>query len=292
MGNENRLSSIKVILFDMDGTLYQEDTFLNRYIRYMLEDTDREHETEAAIGIGRAILSDSHPFRFGHFYHAQDDNVLVGQEDGFVHGLTWEGESVAGLNPGAPSPDLIHIGDPWCIAAVLARKYKLPEEKLRLAFERVRKEMIAEPYRFAYRSDLFQAIEALDAVDRKIVMTNTYLESGIEFLEYMGISHIFDGVFCGAEKPLGIERLFKALLQEGYRSHEILSIGDNPWNDLHPVKRLGGMTCFISPYESADPEPWNWRLTTLDELKKLLQDIQTNKTRREFSDGEDRAQAY
>ncbi len=94
MFNENWLSEIKVIIFDMDGTLYQEDTYLERYIRYLLEGTEHEGETEAAIRAGRAILTGEHPFQFGHFYHTRDDVALVRQEESFVQGFSWEGNAI------------------------------------------------------------------------------------------------------------------------------------------------------------------------------------------------------
>ncbi|UVI32896.1 HAD family hydrolase [Paenibacillus spongiae] len=279
------LSAVKVILFDMDGTLYQEDTYLERYIRYLLEGTAHELEADAAMYVGRSILSGEHAFQIGHFYHKPTDRIFVRQGDTFLYSLSWEGTRTAPfhvddayLRSQAIFSDMIHLGDPWCIAAVMSHKYGIGKEKLEQAFRRVRKEMILEPYRFPYRSELFQALGELDAVDKKIVMTNTYLESGLEFLNYMNIHHLFDEVHCGAEKPDGIERYMESLLQQGYQPHEILSIGDNTWNDLHPVKRLGGRTCFISPYNSADTETWDMQLTTLQELEQLLRSIQQLKS--------------
>lgn len=297
MFKENWLSEVKVIIFDMDGTLYQEDTYLERYIRYLLEGTEHEGETEAAIREGRAILTGEHPFQFGHFYHTRDDVALVRHEDSFIQGFTWEGlaldeRTCSYRSLSSEAAHLIHIGDPWGIAAVVSHKYKLPAGKLQSAFERVRREMVVAPYHFEFRRDLFQAIEDLDAAQKKILMTNTYLESGIEFLNYMQIHHLFEEVYCGAEKPLGLHCYFKTLLEQGYQAHEILSIGDNTWNDLHPVKRMGGRTCFISPYSSSDPESWDLRLTTLDELEQLMRAIQESITRRTISDGEDRIEKY
>ena len=297
MINEKWLSDIKIIIFDMDGTLYQEDKFLERYIRHLLAGTEYEGETEAAISAGRDILTGKHPFQFGHFYHKQDDLALVRNEDGFVQGYTWEGTAIEerALAYGALSSQahhLIQIGDPWGIAAVVSHKYKLPEEKLQSAFKQVRKEMLLAPYQFELHSGLFEAIEELTATHQIILMTNTFLESGIDFLNYMKIRHLFEEVYCGAEKPLGMDNYISTLLAQGYQAREILSIGDNPWNDLHPVKRRGGRTCFISPYPSSDPEIWDLRLTSLDELAQLMQAIRKSITRRPISDGEDRTEAY
>lgn len=297
MNSENWLSEIKIIIFDMDGTLYQDDTFIDRYIRYLLEDTELEGEIETAISEGRAIITGQHPFQFGHFYHTLDGLALVRDQMSFIQGFTWEGETIGdrALTYGQmseQSPFLIHIGDPWGIAAIIRHKYKLSDVKQRLAFERVRKEMVLAPYQVGLSSAMFQAIEELTAVDKKILMTNTYLQSGIEFLNYMNIHHLFDEVYCDADKPQGLSHYFAMLLEQGYQAHEILSIGDNPWNDLHPVKRMGGRTCFISPYTSSDPDAWDLRLTTLYELEKLMRAIQESIAGRTILDGENRAKAY
>lgn len=297
MRNENWLSEIKVIIFDMDGTLYQEDTFLERFICYLLEGTEHEGETERAVEAGRAILMGEHAIKMGHFYHKVDDLCLVRHEDGFVQGFTWEGASIdqrasAYGDISSQVEHLIHIGDAWCIAFVIGHKYKLSEKKSWSAFERIREEMVLSPYQFAFKNELFQAIKELTAVEKKILMTNTYLESGIQFLEYMGIHELFEETHCGAQKPFGLNRYFNSLLEQGYKAHEILSIGDNPWNDLHPVKRMGGKTCFISPYSSSDHEPWDLRLTTLDELELLMREIQESIIRRRISNGEDRIEKH
>ncbi|GGD89697.1 HAD family hydrolase [Paenibacillus nasutitermitis] len=297
MYNENWLSAIKVIIFDMDGTLYQDHTYLARYIRYLLEGTKHEGDTQTVLRAAAAILAGEHGIKFGHFYHTLHDVGLVRQGDGFIQGVTWEGAAVEegheayGQWP-VLAPHLIPIGDPWGIATVVRHRYKLPETKLHEAFTRVRKEMLLAPHQFELRSDVFQAIEELTGVGRKILMTNTHLESGSEFLDYMGIRHLFDEVHCGAGKPLGLGGYISTLLEQGIQPHEILSIGDNPWNDLHPVRQMGGRTCFISPYPSGDPEAWDLRLSTLDELEQLMRGIQESISRRRITDGEDRAEAY
>ncbi|SFT19086.1 HAD family hydrolase [Paenibacillus sp. BC26] len=299
MQSEKWLSAIKVVIFDMDGTLYQEDTYLDRYIRYLLEGTAHEGETEAAIRLGRAIRAGEHEIQFGHFYHRLDDLWLVRDGAFFIQGHTWEGTKVVDEQAhgygtvSAQAPHLIPIGDPWGIATALNHRYKLPEHNLKAAFDRVRKEMVeAASYPFICHTDLFRAIEELTAVEKKVLMTNTHHESGIEFTSYMGIRSMFDDVVYDANKPVGLHSYVEALLEQGYQAHEMLSIGDNPWNDLHPVKQLGGRTCYISPYPSSDPEVWDLRLHRLEELEQLMRTIQESITRRNMADGEDRAEAH
>ncbi|MDR0271258.1 MAG: HAD hydrolase-like protein [Paenibacillus sp.] len=289
MAVDNWPTDIKVVIFDMDGTLYQEDTFMERYIRYLLEETEHEADTEAAVSMGKAIRSGEQTFGFGHFYHLKDDLLVIRLEDGLARGYAWDGSSVPVRKKlykfdSILAADLLHIGDPWNIVAMLSHRYKLPETKLSKAFDRVRKEMLAAPYQFEIHSGLMQAIEKLN-VDKKVLMTNTHLESGAQFLDFMQIHFCFDEVYCDAGKPARLTTYLASLLQQGYKAHEILSVGDNPWNDLHPVKRIGGRTCFISPYPSHDPEVWDLRLTTLDELEQLMCAIGKQQMKEEMKDG-------
>ncbi|MFC4808847.1 HAD family hydrolase [Paenibacillus sp. GCM10023250] len=295
MYNEKWLSAIKVVVFDMDGTLYQDHAYLERYIRYLLEGTEHEGETEAAVRLGGAMLAGEHPGGFGHFYHTGDDVCLALEGGRFVRGYTWadgvEIDAGAYGSYASLAPLLVPVGDPWSIVTALSRRHRLPEAKLLAAFERVRQEMLQPPHRFELSTGLFWAIEALDAVEKKSLLTNTPPASGAEFLGYMGIRHLFGDVIFGANKPDGLHAYVAALLAQGYEPHEILTIGDNTWNDLHPVKRLGGRTCFISPYPSGDPEAWDLRLTRLEELEGLMRALQQSITRRSISDGKDRAEA-
>jgi FMN phosphatase YigB (HAD superfamily) len=279
------LSMIKVIIFDMDGTLYQEDNFMERYISYLLEGTEWEQETEASIAEARKILSGKHPIKLGHFYHKLDDVVLVQNTGSFIQGLTPEGSALDGQifveryeSLSLNDANVIYMGDPWGVVAAIRHKYKIAEHKMKYAFERIREEMLLEPYQFKCHDEMLQTIQQLNAVEKKILMTNTYEKSGIDFLEYMQIIHLFDEIYCGAEKPFGIKKYIESLLEQGYQPHEILSIGDNPWNDLYPVKQIGGRTCFISPYPSGDAHQWDLRLYSLDELKQLILTIQAYNT--------------
>jgi FMN phosphatase YigB (HAD superfamily) len=279
------LSMIKVIIFDMDGTLYQEDNFMERYISYLLEGTEWEQETEASIAEARKILSGKHPIKLGHFYHKLDDVVLVQNTGSFIQGLTPEGSALDGQifveryeSLSLNDANVIYMGDPWGVVAAIRYKYKIAEHKMKYVFERIREEMLLEPYQFKCHDEMLQTIQQLDAVEKKILMTNTYEKSGIDFLEYMQIIHLFDEIYCGAEKPFGIKKYIESLLEQGYQPHEILSIGDNPWNDLYPVKQIGGRTCFISPYPSGDAHQWDLRLYSLDELKQLILTIQAYNT--------------
>ncbi|SID15530.1 Uncharacterised protein [Mycobacteroides abscessus subsp. abscessus] len=123
---------------------------------------------------------------------------------------------------------LFYIGDPWGIAAILAKRHGVHAEEQLNAFETVRKEMLAGPHQIEVFPGLIEA------------------------------------------KPEGIRGVMKRLGEEGYQPHEILSVGDNPFNDLYPVKQLGGRTCLISRYEHAGSEEWDHSVKTIEELAGFL----------------------
>ena len=93
----------------------------------------------------------------------------------------------------------------------------------------------------------------------------------MEFVAKLGLENAFDKVVYGGNKPVGlVDYLQQYMKENGISPEQIASIGDNAWNELYPIKRMGGRTIMISPYETHDEEVWDLRLRTLDELEAFL----------------------
>lgn len=262
------LKDIKVMIFDLDGTLYQDYTFLGRYLRYMLNDQLTEQELQQQINEAYAILEGNHLVRFGYFYNYENQKVYTHEKLKPISSFSWEETEQVEVE-GMIAP-LFYIGDPWCIAAVFGDRHNVSEEKRKHAFEFVRKEMTSEPYRIHRHDPLFEVLTNLE-MDRKIFMTNTPGPSGPEFVKHLKLEHVFDEFFFDAGKPEGIQFVLERLISEGYQPHQILSVGDNPFNDLYPVKHAGGRTCLISQYKHADLTVWDESVKTVEELTGFLQ---------------------
>ncbi|GKV54982.1 hypothetical protein NCCP2222_09290 [Sporosarcina sp. NCCP-2222] len=263
----NWLDELKVVIFDLDGTLYQDDAFLGRYLAYMLEGTLDETEAAEVVMEAYDILDGSHSVPFGCFFDRQQHVVYEHENFEPTASFTWDGRKQEGKEIDTAS--LLFIGDVWCVAHVYAERYKVPAEKRAGAFEKVRYEMIRQPYGIRLHSPLFESIRAMN-VERKIFMTNTPGETGPAFVHYLNIGTLFDDFVFDARKPVGMENMVKKLMEEGYAPHEILSVGDNPFNDLAPVKRLGGRTCLISPYSHFGGHAWDGAVQTVEELAAFL----------------------
>lgn len=266
------IKKIKVIIFDMDGTLYQEDTFLGRYLTYMLEDKYSDQEVKSAIKEAYSILNGNHFVSLGHLYDFKTNSIFTHTELVPKSAFSWEGNKL--LNYYLKDSGLFYIGDPWCIAFMLGEKLGIIEEIRTNAFNRVRAEMLSTEFVIPKSESLIQVMKNID-VETKIVMTNSPFESGEVFLEYLELLPYFDNTVYGAKKPHGTEKMIIELMKKGYKPEEILSIGDNPINDLYPARNKGARTVFISNYQYLDQTPWDYKVKNIEELVSFLKQFQT-----------------
>ena len=163
---------------------------------------------------------------------------------------------------------LTYVGDPWTIASFIGKKEKIPSETMKQAFRDVRREMLHGEASISKNAKLAKTIS--DLRQYKVLMTNTEETSGKEFLDYLMLHDCFQELHFDGKKPNGMRQLLKSLRNRGFKSTEILAIGDNPFNDLHPLKQIGGYTCLISNYAIADHTEWSKHLHTIDELEAFL----------------------
>ena len=266
----NWMKDIKALIFDMDGTLYQDYSFMGRYISKMMADSFPEREIEETVTWAYDILEGKRPIKLGFMYNPAELVFYSHKDLQPTASFSWEGiETELAVNAEVP---LAYLGDPWGIAQLMAVKKKIPVEVREQAFTDVRAEMLEEAYCIIKRTDLFDEIGKLED-KRVILMTNSPLPTAQEFVDFMEINDVFDEFHFDGKKPHGIKELFTKLVSEGYQPHEILSVGDHPWNDLYPVHQAGGHTCLISEYKHDDTTGWTVSVETIDELVELMRKL-------------------
>lgn len=264
------LKDINVLIFDMDGTLYQDYSFMGRYISKMMEGTYTDSEIKETTALAYDILEGRNAVKLGFLYHPADLSFFSHQNLKPLASYDWNGMELEMKEK--EESVLAYLGDPWGIAQLMAVKKEIPAELLGKAFIDVRAEMLTEAYSIIKRTDLFEEIEKLQN-KRTILMTNSPLPTGQEFVDFLEIGDVFDEFYFDGKKPHGIKELFSKLLSEGHQPHEILSIGDHPWNDLHPVHEAGGHTCLISEYKHQDETPWSVSFKSIDELVEVIRNL-------------------
>lgn len=274
------LHEIEVVLFDLDGTLYQDGTFYKRYLELLFKEGNYAASLEEMLEEMDRLLEGRHTSSIGDWYHPSTDTwsreTLENQLE--VPHQDWYGAEVKIEPSQLTNTPAIYAGDAWSLVSIFTVKYGIDEAKRQEAFQQVRKEMLQGSSSFERHTGLYEAIRQLSVVQSKLLLTNSPENTGREFIAALGASELFSDIIYGAGKPVGMEQFMSELMKrEGLRPEQILSIGDHAWNDLYPVRKLGGRTAWISAYPSSDPSPWDVRLTTLDELASLLADIQHSK---------------
>ncbi len=109
------LNNIKVLVFDMDGTLYQEDSFLGRYVTYMLQDQYSDQEIKRVIKEAYDILNGEHNMSLGHYFDFTTKSIFTHTELVPNDAFNWAGQKVN--NHYSNESRLFYIGDAWCVSA-------------------------------------------------------------------------------------------------------------------------------------------------------------------------------
>jgi FMN phosphatase YigB (HAD superfamily) len=105
-----------------------------------------------------------------------------------------------------------------------------------------------------------------------VMQTNSSEDSGIPTLQFLGLDGLFDEYIYQAEKPRGMEGLFRRLERDrNIDAGQILSVGDHIVNDVDAAERLGGQALLVSPFRGLRSNGTVHRVHTVDELVARLE---------------------
>ncbi len=258
-----------VVLFDMDGTLYQDFDFHRNYLRYLLRGTDCEDLTEDVVALADGVLSRG-TLPMNRFYRVcrpgrprSPAELLARLRENMVEELPFARCYREGLG------DLRFLGDPWEVAVYIAAALGTPERCGEAAFLRVRAEMEET----ALRADpaLLALLEALRERYVTVLLSNSPEASAAGFIDRLGLSGAFSHVLYNAGKPMGLfENLRRGPGLAGVRGEQVLSVGDHAFNEIVNVHLAGGRTVWMNPYAPAPQIPCTRSVGSLEELMALL----------------------
>lgn len=249
---QNERHAVESIVFDLDGTLYDEPRIYDRYAQEL-----------ARYGIGsardsflaeweRAKRGES-PARVGMGYDRSTDRLFEYDVTRITAFVRWDG-SVEPVPPtgvrteGGPDlptvevpifgPDRISIGDWWALPDVIAAHHGVAREERQMAFDATRRYM-AEAIRL--QSEWEPELRQLTRSGYRLtVMSNSPAGSVADVVAELDIGEYVPIVIPEAQKPLGLTRLLSER-----NAASVLSIGDNFVNDIEPVLREGGVALYI-----------------------------------------------
>lgn len=246
-------SGIDTVIFDLDGTLYEDVRVYDRFAEELagflppekrsvyLEAWERAKvgESVARVGMGYDTLRDV-LFRFD----GREVTTYAG----------WDGRELPPQSPPLPAetgppvdtpalgPGRLIIGDWWYLPDVLAAHYGIPADRRSVAFNEVRTFMASDAFRLRPEPGVTELLSELRGRGKRLLaMSNSPADSVSAVLGELDLLERFDLVITDSQKPAGMRRYIEGT----DHPDRILSVGDVYVNEIQPVLEAGGAAVYI-----------------------------------------------
>lgn len=250
------MSGISTVLFDLDGTLYEDPAVYDRYAAEMGSNLDPQTR-ERYLDHWQRAKTGGDAARVGLGFDADTDLLFRYRGGRIVSTIDWTGletpaPSAAEEDPERPVGPPIevpifgrnrrNIGDLWAMADVLAMHYGVPREKRSAAFMATRAFMASDEFHLHLPPGMEERLRDLRARGFSLLaMSNSPLASVHDVFDELGIRQYFDAIVADAAKPVGLIDW----LADGSNSEGLLSVGDNYVNDIEPALKAGARALYI-----------------------------------------------
>lgn len=271
-------SKVKVIVFDLDGTLY-EDTHHFDYQATRLKEKlpiDKHQLFEQDYS---ATKLDNHPLRMGRIFDVLKDLILVQLDNQVQEAYDWEGNEIPTERVRELYPEpieinfdtMLSVGDPWWISISIAAHYGLDSKSCYDAFLETREYMMSPEFVMEPIPGFKEALEAIHTDIRLVLLTNSPEPDSEAILTKLGLDTLFAlKIFNGQKPKRTLERFEFVRDHFGVYHDEIVSIGDNWINEIRPVRPLGCQTVFIDPHGLGDENSADLVVKRMGEIIPLL----------------------
>jgi len=273
--------NIKVLIFDLDGTLYEDTHHFDFYAEKLCEKL-HPHNQEAFKVDYEAILNGKHPLKMGMSYDAMKDVILKHHDGKVTEVYQWNGEKVpehqlAEWNNHPLQHDyysLLHIGDLWWVPAAVARHYGIAKELAEQSFLETREYMMTPAFIMAKSNGFKEILEKLSLHKKLVLLTNSPQKDSEVILSKLGFSHFFANKIFNGEKPIQTKRHIRQVQEKYAVDYEnILCIGDNAINDILPAQELGCKTLLIDPHNISESSDADVIVSNLSEMLGVLKEL-------------------
>lgn len=257
------MTQIKTILFDMDGTLYQDFQFHRDYLRYSLEDTDYASRLPEALHLAERTLS-GEGLEMNRFYRLPDRIPAAGELEQVLRSAMQTQMPFAQCYTDGLG-DLVYLGDPWEVVTLIAAAYGVLEQTGEAAFSRVREEMHQQSIHAD--PELLTVLLRLKERYHTILLSNSPEQSAADFIAKLGFQDAFCEKIYDAHKPYGLLKTVYQFHPE-LREHpeQMLSVGDHAFNEIENILFAGGKTLWMNPYADAPQVQTTWSVKSTAEL--------------------------
>ncbi len=272
------MSKIKVVVFDLDGTLY-EDTHHFAYYAARIKDKlpaslQAPYESEY-----QRVLLDEHPLKIGRVYDLQEDKILVVVKGKVLEGFHWDGSAVNSAELSNLYPDYVpidmerffSIGDMWWPPSTIGRHFGLTREQTNSAFLETRDYMVSSEFVMNPVPGFKDVLVRLKETAKLVLLTNSPQPDSEAILVKLSLGDVFDKKIFSGKKPNQTLTHFENLTREfGVDYGEILSVGDNWLNEILPAQEQGMATIYIDTHGIATRDSADVVVNSVGELVEYL----------------------
>ena len=262
------MEHIKTVVFDLDGTIYQNNIFYPDYIHFLVEETPYESwETDLVslvddIFAGRRLVMND-------YYCCSP--ICADSFAAYVESLEKARTPELTFESSVTRTDTMFLGDAWAVVALIGSTLGLIQNgRGDVIYKKTRNKMSEDGMEGNMR--LKAAILELGKHYETVLLTNSYEQTALDFLAQLNFSGVFTKIVYSAHKPYGlVENLTRFCPQLADRPETFLTIGDHAFNDLMPLQRLGAKALWINPFEGIHEAKADMIVHTLDELAERLE---------------------
>ncbi|WP_158306386.1 HAD family hydrolase [Caldalkalibacillus thermarum] len=252
----NVFQQAELIIFDLDGTLY-EDTAHFEYYAQRLAEQIPEDQRKAYWQEYKRMEAGQHIVTIGKVYDVVRDRILeLDYPTNLVkQAWTWEGKPLSEeeITRSYPSPiqcdfqSMIAIGDGWWLPNVCARHFGAKDTES--AYHATKEYMASDQFQLTPVPGLREALDYLKTKKELVLVTNSQPDDVERLLTLLNLQGLFGLIITDAKKPQYTLHHFSQLLKRYHiDAARALSIGDNFINEIAPAHQLGMKTIFIDMY--------------------------------------------
>ncbi len=276
------LQAIRVIVFDLDGTVYDDTRHFELYAKEIQSHLPEEAQEDFWADYTAAVEGRHPALRIGTFYDVARDLVLQTKAGRVVRALHWDGSEIPPvvreqLYPGVVEPDhsaIMNVGDLWWVPSAVSAHHGGEAEKHSAAFLRIREVMSDPDFVVRPIAELQETIAGLRGKVIQVLATNSPQPDSEAILTKVGLLGLFDRMFFRSNKPAGLKAIFAQLSEQyGVPMSAILSVGDNLINEIAPAKAMGCQTVFIDPHGLGASDEADLVVTTMTEFLPTLRKV-------------------
>jgi FMN phosphatase YigB (HAD superfamily) len=248
------LEAAKLVIFDLDGTLYEDTDHFDYYAELLKQELTNQEEQLRFQQDYEAMKTGNHAVKIGKAYDVDRDYVLtldpMTLEVTEVH--NWEGhlvsqDEVRSLYQGPLQfnfENMIAIGDGWWLPFVTAKHYGVSDTHS--IYNKTKEYMVTEDFELTKTPGLKQGLVELKESKQLVLCTNSDIDDVGRLLQELELDTVFEHILSSSMKPTKTKELFKKLFEQyDIHPHEAVSIGDNFINEIAPALKLGMKAIYI-----------------------------------------------